>query len=64
MKIKIIKINLINENLYKITFQFKSDFNELIIMTQNVYLNIKNKNPNILHNEIIENLEIPTCYHK
>ena len=42
MKIEIIKIKSINENLYKITFQFKSDFNQLIIMTQNIYLKYAN----------------------
>ena len=59
LKIKIIKIKNIHEDLYKITFQFKSDFNQLIIMTQNIYLNDVN-----IYNEIINTIDIRTYYYK
>ena len=56
---KIRKIENIYEDYYSVTFEFKSDFNQLIIMTQNVYLN-----DDFNERDLIEEIEIPTYYCK
>ena len=57
MKITIRKITKLSEDFYRVTFEFKSDFNQLIIMTQNVH-HFNNDT------SIIDRLEIPTYYNK
>ena len=56
---KIRKIENIYEDYYSVTFEFKSDFNQLIIMTQNIYLN-----DGFNYRDLIEEIEIPTYYCK
>tara|TARA_R100000963_G_C4583565_1_gene63553 strand:- start:128 stop:319 length:192 start_codon:yes stop_codon:yes gene_type:complete len=52
--LKVRKINLIDEDYYRVTYEFYSDFNQLIVMNQNVH---HRKDDDQL---LVEKLTIPT----